>query len=121
MVETIFLGASILIPAVTLGLLSIAKVVAFFGLVGIIEFGAEAVRLRYRQQRASLLTSIEATLVRISNDLGRIAGNLRRGHLFSFCERFDYFATGESIRYERKVAVPKFLLLIAGTLALLLL
>ncbi len=121
MVETVFLGASILIPAAALGLVSIGKVVVFLGLVGLIEFGVEAVRLRYRQRRSGPLTSAEATLVRISNDLGRIAGNLGRKHWLGFGERFDYFATGESIKYERKVAVPKFLLFIAGALTLLLL
>jgi GT2 family glycosyltransferase len=121
MVETIFLGSSILIPAATLGLVSIAKVAIFFGLVGLIEFSAEAVRLRYRERRSSLFTSIEATLVRISNDLGRISGNLGRKHLLGFGERFDYFTTGESVKYERQIAVPKFLLFIAAALALLLL
>jgi glycosyltransferase involved in cell wall biosynthesis len=120
-VETLVLGALVLIPLASLGLASFGKVTAFFGLVGLIEFGAEAVRLRYRQQRAGLLTSVEATLIRISNDLGRTTGNLRRGHLLGFGERFDYFATRESIKYERKVAVPKFLLFIAGALAVLLL
>jgi hypothetical protein len=56
----------------------------------------------------------------MSNDAGRITGNLRRGHLLCFGERFDYFATGESIKYERKIAVPKFLLFIAVALAVLL-
>ncbi len=121
MVETIFLGALLFIPAAALGLVSVGKVAIFFGLVGLIEFGVEAVRLWYRQRLAGLPTSIEATLVRLSNDLGRITGNLRRKHLLGFGERFDYFATGESIKYERKVAVPKFLLFIAGALALLLL
>jgi GT2 family glycosyltransferase len=121
MVETIFLGVSILIPAATLGLVSITKVAIFLGLVGLIEFGVEAVRLRYRQRPSGLLTSIEATLVRLSNDLGRIAGNIGRKHLLGFGERFDYFATGESIRYERKAAVPKFLLFIAAALVILLL
>lgn len=121
LVETLALGALVLIPLASLGFASLAKTIAFFGLVALIEFGAEAVRLRYRKPRASLLTSIEATLVRISNDLGHITGNMRRRHLLSFCERFDYFATGESIRYERKVAIPKFITFIVGAVALLLL
>jgi GT2 family glycosyltransferase len=120
-VETLFLIALVLVPASSFGLVSGGKVAVLLVLVGLIEFVAEAVRLRFRQQRGSLQTSIEATLVRISNDVGRIMGNLRRGHLLCFGERFDYFATGESIRYERKVAVSKFLLFIAGALAVLLL
>jgi GT2 family glycosyltransferase len=121
MVETLFLGALVLIPAAGMGLVSLGKVAAFFALVGLIEFGAEAVRLRSRQQGARLLTSVEATLVRISSDVGRITGNLKRRHLLCFGERFDYFVTGESIKYERKVAVPKFFLFVAAAFAVLLL
>ena len=121
MVETLLLVALVLIPTASFGLVSAGKVAVILLLVGLIEFVAEAVRLHFRQQRASPQTSIEATLVRISNDAGRTAGNLRRGHLLCFGERFDYFATGESIRYERKVAVPKFLLFVAGALTMLLL
>ncbi len=120
-VETLFLIALVLVPAATFGFVIAWKVAALLRLVGLIEFVAEAVRLHFREQRASLQTSAEATLVRISNDAGRIAGNLRRGHLLCFGERFDYFATGESIRYERKIAVAKCVLFIAGALTVLLL
>ncbi len=115
-IETIVLGSSILVIPVVLGLWSIVRIVEWLGLVGLIEFGAEAVRLRGRKQRAGLLTSIEATPVRISSDMGRLMGNLSRRHLRGFGERFDYFATGESIEYERKVAVSKFLLFITAML-----
>jgi hypothetical protein len=45
---------------------------------------------------------------RLSNDAGRILSNAVRGHLLGLTERFDYFVTGESLAYERKVAGVKF-------------
>jgi GT2 family glycosyltransferase len=120
-VEAFFLTALVLVPAATFSLVSDGKIIALLGLVWLVEFVFEVVRLRFRQQRASLQTSIEATLVRISNEAGRITGNLGRGHLLGFGERFDYFATGESIKYERTIAVSKFLLFIIAGLAVLLL
>ena len=40
-------------------------------------------------------------------------GNVKRGHISGVCERFDYFTTGESIAYERKVAGEKFFVFLA--------
>ena len=120
MVETLLLIVLVLIPVASFGLVSTWKAAVLLALLGLVEFLAEAVRLHFRQQRASLKTSFEAALVRISNDTGRITGNFRRGHLLCFGERFDYFATGESIKYERKIAAAKFVLFIAGALAVLL-
>lgn len=73
-----------------------------------------------QRKRGSLRTGAEAASVRLSNELGRLAGNLRRGHLNGICERFDYFTTGESISYERKVAAFEFVTF-AGLLILTLL
>jgi glycosyltransferase involved in cell wall biosynthesis len=73
-----------------------------------------------RRGNGSLRTGAESALVRLSNEIGRLAGNLRRGNVTGFFERFDYFTTGESIRFERKVAGAKFLLFLVGILILLL-
>lgn len=56
--------------------------------------------------------AVEADLVRLSNDLGRILGNARRGHLLGLTERFDYFVTGESLSYERRVTKLKLTLFV---------
>lgn len=79
-----------------------------------VELGIDYAKLRLRGQPVDLRTSAEATFVRLSNDLGRLVGNLSRGRLHSLGERFDYFCTGESIRAERIVAGAKLAALIAA-------
>lgn len=60
-----------------------------------------------RSGRGSIRTGVESALVRLSNEIGRLVGNIRRGHVSGICERFDYFTTGESKAFERKVAALK--------------
>ena len=62
---------------------------------------------------------LEAAVIRFVNDCGRVAGNLRRGHVLGITERFDYFTTGESIRHERMVAGAKLIAWIALALFIL--
>lgn len=85
----------------------------------LVEFVGETTKTVQRR-RGSLRTGAEAALVRLSNELGRLAGNLRRGRINGICERFDYFTTGESISYEREVAALEFVAF-AGLLILTLL
>jgi glycosyltransferase involved in cell wall biosynthesis len=85
----------------------------------LIECAAQSIR-SYRRG-IGVRAGVEAALVRLSNEFGRIAGNLSRGHITGFLERFDYFTTGESIPYERKVARNKFVIFILGISAFLVL
>jgi hypothetical protein len=85
----------------------------------VIEFVAEAIRLKTRWGKITPSSALEAILVRISNEIGRLAGHLRRAHLLGLTERFDYFMTGESKKYERKVAIAKFCLYTAMTVLLI--
>ncbi len=122
LVETLALGVPLLVLFSGLGMTNDTKPLEWLGLVGLAEFAVEIIRLGTKGTRKSgPLTSIEATLVRISNDIGRLAGNLKRTHFLGFGERFDYFTTGESIRYERKVACAKFLVFLIGTVLVMLL
>ena len=116
MVETLVVGMLAWAVLSGLGFLSLLNLLYWIGLVVLFEFGAEAVRVRTRT-RVSLLVAIEATLVRLSNDVGRILSNARRGHLSGLTERFDYFVTGESLPYERKIAASKFTLFVIAALA----
>jgi len=118
MTETIFVGTIAVFVLLSLGLASALRLVEWLGLVVISEFGAEIVRLGARNKKLAPITSVEAALVRIANDMGRLAGILKRGHFLGFGERFDYFTTGESISYERKVALSKFALFLIATIAL---
>lgn len=93
-----------------------ARFGSWLALVFAAEFGVEAIRLRWGGKTLSLFAMLEASFVRLSNDAGRIAGNLRRLHFLGFAERLDYFATGESKHYERRVASSKFVLFVLAGL-----
>lgn len=117
--ETLLLGGAIIAVVLLLGLVTPMQFGLWLLAIVTAEFVADAVKLHIRGNRTSILTSIEATLVRLSNDIGRIRGNLRRGHITGFTERFDYFGTGESIGYERRVAIGKFAVFVILSLLVL--
>ncbi len=94
---SVFMGASLTWFAVWL-------IIAFF-----LELAMDGFRMRLEGKRVGLLVSVQATLIRLSNDLGRIAGHLKHLHFLGIGERFDYFMTGEHIAYERRVAVTQFI------------
>jgi len=106
----------------TISILSLLAVLAFvFFTVGIEWFLAwlliaplaelfmDGLRMRYTGKKLAPTISARATAIRLSNDLGRLAGHLKNMHFLGLTERFDYFMTGEHIRYERTVALSKFL------------
>jgi len=70
-------------------------------------------KLWRRGHRGSLRAVAESTLVRFSNDLGRLVGNLSRGRLWGLFERFDYFCDRVHVAGERRVAIAK----LVGSLA----
>jgi glycosyltransferase involved in cell wall biosynthesis len=115
MVETLAVGLVVGAALAATGLASAQLVVVWCLGVALVEFLAEGIRLKMRWGKISPSAALEATLVRVSNDVGRLAGHLKRRHLLGFAERFDYFMTGESKAYERRVAVSKFSLYMAVT------
>ena len=70
-------------------------------------------------KRWSLLNAALVVAIRGINDTGRLLGNLRRGRIHGILERFDYFCTGESIKYERKIASLKMVLHLASVTAVI--
>jgi hypothetical protein len=68
----------------------------------------DGLRMRLAGKKQKPPVSIRATAIRLSNDLGRIAGHLKHMHFSGITERFDYFMTGEHVKYERTVAFSKF-------------
>ncbi len=114
MLETLFLGIIILVGLSLSGLFSLNSVGVWVGLVIISEFVVERLRVKIRYPDSSLMDSLEATLVRLSNDLGRLAGILRRRDIPGMFTRFDYFITKESIPFERKISLAKFILFSAS-------
>lgn len=81
----------------------------WLGAALVLELLMDGFRMRLQEKNPTPLVSIQATFIRLSNDLGRIAGNLKRLHFLGVTERFDYFMTGEHIQYERIVSVSKFI------------
>lgn len=71
------------------------------------DFLIDYAKLLLRGSTVSPRVSMEATVVRLSNDLGRLFGNARAGFPLKRLFRFDYFGTRESVAYERKVAAAK--------------
>lgn len=70
-------------------------------------------------KRWSLTNAALVTAIRGANDAGRLLGNLSRGRIHGVLERFDYFCTGESIKYERKVASMKTILYIVSVTSMI--
>lgn len=74
------------------------------------EFLIEFTRVRLVHKKfANPFIVFFSIFIRTANDLGRFVGYLRN-KMFPFIQRFDYFTTGISIRYERKLASIKFLI-----------
>ena len=77
----------------------------------------EYVKLTVNKKIFNPLTAIESSMVRNSNDLGRVLGNLSRGNWRFIGERFDYFCDGKHIGNERLWAAVK-LVFVAFCIAL---
>ena len=99
----VFAGIVNVLFNVSLGWVLVWLPIALF-----LELVMDGLRMRFAGKNQTLLVSIQATAIRLSNDFGRIIGHLKRLHIFGITERFDYFMTGEHIQYERKVASLKF-------------
>lgn len=109
-----------LLGAVSLAFLKtpLTWLLVWLGLALFLELCMDGFRMKLARKKNTPLVSIRATVIRLSNDLGRIAGHLKHMHFLGIAERFDYFMTGEHIRYERKVAILKFVAYV--TLAIIL-
>lgn len=77
---------------------------------------SEIFRIRKLMRKTKLLVAVEGGIIRLVNDMGRLIGNLAKGRFWSIGERFDYFATGESIAFERRIAGMKFLIFLLSFL-----
>ena len=77
-----------------------------------LEILMDGLRMRLAGKNQGVFVSLQATLIRLSNDLGRISGHVRKARIQGLTERFDYFMTGEHVKYERKVASIKFMIYI---------
>lgn len=87
--------------------------------IAIGEYVGEYSKLIINGKTKSPILALESTLIRASNDFGRIKGSLQRGHIFGITERFDYFCNGLHIRNERKWAMVKIIFMITSILGLM--
>jgi len=75
-------------------------VLAAFGLI-VGDWITEWIRLSTVKSIRNPIIAIESSLVRFSNDLGRVKAVLESFKPWRITERFDYVTTGEWIRGER--------------------
>lgn len=67
---------------------------------------SEAIKLKNNKRKFKIIPLIKAVIIRQLNDLGRFIHQLPR--IWKITSRWDYFCSGESIKYERKYAILKF-------------
>ena len=119
MIETLFLGIIILTGLSLTGLFSLNHTISWVALVVLSQFIVERIRVKIRHPDSTLRDALEATLIRLSNDLGKFIGSLRRRDNPCFFTRFDYFVTRESISFERKIAMFAFMLFFVSIVSIL--
>jgi hypothetical protein len=74
------------------------------------EFIVDLFQRRRRRANATIRDSVEAGLIRLSLDFGRVISTLYRIRCRGFFEHFDFFCSGQHIRYERRIAATKALI-----------
>ncbi len=119
LVEAVALAVPPLAALVSAGTVVPLRALAVLMAMMTVEFGVDYGKLVARGARVGIRTSMEATLVRMINDLGRLVGHVRAARIAGLCERFDYFGTGEGVGYERRVATAKLILWLGAAILLL--
>ena len=110
MFETLVFGTAIILSSAAFAASSIPFTMAgiWVGLVICSEFAIEQVRARVNHPGFTALDAFESAAIRLSNELGKFLGPLSRRDVTCMFKRFDYFCTGESIPFERKISRAKF-------------
>ena len=113
MIEMLIIGMPIFTILSSLGVISSNFIIFWFGFVILSEFAIDVLRVRYIRSNSSIINSIESTIIEFSLDLGKLLGRIRRKR-FPFFTRFDYFGTSESVPFERKISIAKFVAFFSG-------
>ena len=116
LVETLTVGLVVLGITIGAGFIDPLRVALWAGAMIFVDLAVEVVRLSGTGRKAGVRTSLEAAVIRCTNDLGRLVGNLRRGRLAGFMERFDYFCTRETVPHELRLATAKFFMFLAASI-----
>lgn len=80
------------------------------------EICGEWTKQWFCKRNSSFIIAAESSIVRCSNDIGRLFAHVRRLRLLSIMERFDYFCDKRHIRFERKIGAIKFSLFVGAAL-----
>ena len=111
MTETLVFGTAALgCAALVAGAVPPAMVGIWVGLVVCSEFAIEQARVRVNHHGFTMRDALESAAIRLSNELGKFLGPLGRRDVSCLLKRFDYFTTGESIPFEKKISRAKFAL-----------
>lgn len=110
MTEALALGAAVLgalavagqVPAMTLGIWAAATVLS--------EVVVEGAHVKSHHPESSVRDMAEASIIRLSNEMGRFLGPLCRRDVSCMLARFDILGTGEWLPAEKKFARAKFAL-----------
>ncbi len=108
LMETWLILVPLLLLLSNVNMVSHSGAVLFLLLSFAANFVSELVRINMIRPTCSLSIAFESSLIRLFNDAGRLVGNIRRGRLSFIGERFDYFTTGESVMFERKMSATSF-------------
>ncbi len=120
LIESIFIGIPVLLILSILIEFSYIGFFIFLFICFLSEIFWESYRSMKLRNVAKLREVFESAIVRATNDMGRLIGNLSKGNFQGLCTRFDYFTTGESIPFEKEIASKKFLSYIAASVIALL-
>lgn len=114
LIEALFLGIPAMSCMAAAGLLPGVSVGAWAGLAVLSEFAVERWRTRALHPECTTADAIESAVVRLSNDLGRLAGILSRRDMSLLLARFDYTCTGAFTVFDRRVSRARFILHVAA-------
>ncbi|RNJ76456.1 MAG: glycosyltransferase [Nitrosopumilus sp. D6] len=109
MFEMLLFGSGVFACLLALEIASVHHVAVSVGIIVACELAGEQTRKRITRGKFSAGDAIESAIIRLSNEMGRIVGNICHKNLAGFFVRFDYFGTGESVPFERKISGLKFI------------
>lgn len=119
-VESVIFGLPIVLAVVAAGAVSPLIPPLWLGCVVISEIMAEQVRVKMTADNMSFVPGLESTVIRASNDLGRVCGILRRGKPLYLFSRFDYLGTWEWLPSSKAMNRTRFAAIAGSLMALLL-
>ena len=108
MTETLVLGTVILGSLASAGLVPLAMLGIWAAATVCSEVVVEGAHVMSHHQKSSIRDTVEASLIRLSNEVGRFLGPLSRRDVSCMFVRFDVLGTGEWLPMEKKFARAKF-------------